>query len=100
MSLIDRAIKYIGVKRKYFHEGTDYIIAFLIRDEGQKPLSAPWWHGKESSIIGADINGNFFLKHCDGTIRYWHHLSNSETIISSCLKNFLRDLKFDEEGLL
>jgi len=34
---------------------------------------AHWWRGKEVCIIGADLEGNFLLRHCDGTVRYWDH---------------------------
>jgi hypothetical protein len=63
-------------------------IAFLIRAGDWRPLDAPWWRGKEVSIIGADIGGNFFLRHCDGSVRYWDHQKQTDEIIASGVVEF------------
>jgi hypothetical protein len=96
---LNNAIENIGLKRKYIHQGISYVIAFLIREEDQRPLSAPWWRGKSASVVGADINGNFFLHHCSGTVLFWDHVAKEETLIANSLMEFLNGLQFDESAL-
>src|SRR6185369_2341975 len=68
------------------------IIAALIRESDWRPLSASWWRGKEVSIIGVDISGNFFLRHCDGSVRYWDHSTQTDTVIAPSGHEFCRKL--------
>ncbi|NKJ42407.1 hypothetical protein [Novosphingobium sp. SG720] len=63
-------------------------LAFLIRAGDWRPLDASWWRGKEVSIIGADIYGNFLLRHCDGSVRYWDHQRQTDEIIASSVVEF------------
>ncbi|QOG17821.1 MULTISPECIES: hypothetical protein [Bradyrhizobium] len=63
-------------------------IAFLIRGDDWRPLRAPWWHGKDVSIIGADLNGNFILRHCDGSVRLWDHSKQTDEVIASGVMEF------------
>jgi NAD(P)-dependent dehydrogenase (short-subunit alcohol dehydrogenase family) len=44
-----------------------------------RPLKAPWWNRKEACIIGADLNGNFPLRHCYESVRYWYHKGQADT---------------------
>ena len=68
------------------------IVACLIREADWRPLKAPWWRKKEACIIGADMNGNFFLRHCDGSVRYWEHKAQADTIIARSVREFLSKL--------
>lgn len=68
-------------------------IAFLIRSADWRPLAAPWWRGKEACIIGADLDGNFFLRHCDGTVRYWDHRLQFETVVASSVREFVASIE-------
>jgi hypothetical protein len=67
-------------RQKTFAIGRDreLKIAFLIRDADWLPLKAPWWRGKEVYIIGADLDGNFILRHCDGSVRLWDHSKQTD----------------------
>jgi len=38
--------------------------------------------------MGADINGNFFLRHCDGSVRYWDHKKQTDEIVASSVVEF------------
>ena len=97
--LLEKAIQEIGLKRKYEHDGSTYIVAFLIREEDQRPLSAPWWTGKLASVVGADIDGNFFIHQSSGKVLFWNHSAQKETEIANSLKEFLNGLQFDENAL-
>lgn len=90
---MDSAIKNLVMRRTLQHGARTLHVAFLIRDVDQRPLDAPWWHGKEVSIIGADLDGNFFLRHCDGSVRYWDHKAKSDSVIATSVRDFLRQLQ-------
>ncbi len=68
--------------------------------EKSPPLVASWWRGKEVYILGADVDGNFFLNHCDGSVRYWEHAKQSGTIVAKSEKEFLAALREDENDTL
>ena len=86
---IDRALNDLWRRRTFQHEGKAITIASLVRSTDWRPLKAPWWTGKEVSLIGADLNGNFFLRHCDGTVRYWDHAKQSDTVVAPSVKEFI-----------
>ncbi|MDH2381615.1 hypothetical protein [Bradyrhizobium sp. CER78] len=67
-------------------------IAFLIRGDDWLPLRAPWWRGKDVSIIGADLDGNFILRHCDGSVRLWDHSEHADEILASGVVDFCKRL--------
>lgn len=77
-------------RRLHLDNGESIQIAFLIRPEDWRPLEAPWWHGKEVSIIGADISGNFFLRHCDGSVRHWTHELQADEIMADSVVEFCK----------
>src|SRR5665213_3566697 len=64
-------------------------VALLLREEDWRPLDAPWWREKQASIIGADIDGNFFLRHCDGTVRLWEHQFQRDTVLAPSVRDFV-----------
>lgn len=67
-------------------------IAALLRETDWRPLEAPWWREKQSSIIGVDLGGNFFLRHCDGSVRYWDHRSQMSAVISPSVRAFAQSI--------
>src|SRR5258705_12238879 len=87
--LIERALGRLWSHRTFRHGDRTMIIACLIRTADWRPLDAPWWRGKEVCIIGADLDGNFFLRHCDGTIRYCDHRLKVDTILAPSVREFL-----------
>jgi hypothetical protein len=56
--------------------------------------------GKEAYLIAADVNGNFFLHHCDGSVRYWVHSKRSDVVVSKSVKDFARSLREDHNNTL
>jgi imidazolonepropionase len=86
---MNRAIRLLPNRRRLRHQERLLTIAFLIRRREWRPLEADWWRGKEVCIIGADADGNFFLRHPDGSVRFWEHHSQTETVIANSIKAFL-----------
>jgi len=90
---IDRAIGCLWPHRTFRHGPCTITIAVLIRQKDWRPLKAPWWRGKEVSIIGADLDGNFFLRHCDGSVRYWNHRSQTDTVVARSVREFVEAIE-------
>lgn len=93
-SAIDRAVKDLGVRRRFRHGPHDIVIASLVREADWRPLKAPWWRGKDVCVIGADIDGNFFLRHCDGSVRYWQHQHQADIILTRSVDEFVRGIDY------
>lgn len=74
------------------HDGASWQVACLIRQEDWRPLQAPWWRGKAVDLIGADTNGNFILRHCDGSVRRWQHQLQQDEVLAPSVQAFLRCL--------
>jgi hypothetical protein len=68
--------------------GQSIAVALLLREEDWRPLDAPWWRGKQVYIIGVEEHGNFFLRHCDGSVRYWDHSTQVDTIVAPSVRAF------------
>ena len=85
---IDRALESLHDRRLVSLPDREVIVACLIRKADWRPLKAPWWTGKEVCIIGADTSGNFFLRHCDGGVRYWDHTAGTATTIAPSVMAF------------
>ena len=86
--VVDKAIRRLWERRTFPFGDRKLEIACLIREGDWRPLKAPWWRKKEACIIGADLSGNFFLRHCDGSVRYWDHKAQDDTIIASSVREF------------
>jgi len=93
-NLLDEAIKNLGFKNIFRVEERQFILACLIREEDRRPLKAEWWKGKEVSIIAVDVNGNFFLRHCDGSVRYWNHQIKTDELVSPSVKSFISNIEW------
>jgi hypothetical protein len=89
---LDKAISRLGVGNTFPFGDRNLVVACLIRKRDWKPLKAPWWRKKAAYIIGADLSGNFFLRHCDGSVRYWDHKAQVDTIIARSVGEFLSKL--------
>jgi hypothetical protein len=89
---IDKAIANLMLNRRIQLADRVLTVALLIREADWRPLKAPWWHQKEACIIGADLDGNFFLSHCDGSVRYWDHKTQSDSVIAKSVRDFLQQL--------
>jgi len=86
---MEKAIRDIG-RRNTIRCGDRVLqIACLIRQNDWRSLKADWWRGKEACVIGADLDGNFFLRHCDGSVRLWDHNSRSDSIVAPSVREFV-----------
>jgi hypothetical protein len=90
---LEHAAKNIGIRPIFDHQGREIHVVCILA--WSPPLVAAWWRGKEATIIGADVDGNFFLRHCDGSVRYWDHSKKSETIVATSVKAFTSALRHD-----
>jgi hypothetical protein len=90
---IDRALNCLHDRRLVRLPDREAAVACLIRASDWRPLKAPWWKGKEACIIGVDTSGNFFLRHCDGGVRYWDHTAGTDTIIAPSVAAFCEGLE-------
>ena len=86
---VDRAIKHLPVRNTFRDGDAAVSVAFLLRPADWRPLKAPWWRGKEAYIIGADYSGNFFLRHCDGSVRYWDHTAQTDRALAPSVREFV-----------
>jgi hypothetical protein len=68
-------------------------LMFLLPETLWRPLSARWWTGKEVSIIGGDEDGNYVLRHSDGTVRLWDHARAADEILAPSVRSFLEQLR-------
>ena len=90
---VERARVNLWAKNRFRHGDTTLIVACLIRPEDTRPLRVPWWRGKEVYLIGVEENGNFFLRHCDGSVRYWDHRKQQDEVIAKSVNDFVGALE-------
>lgn len=89
---IERAIRRLRTPFAFPFGDRNLVVACLVREADWRPLKAPWWRKKEACIIGADVDGNFFLRHCDGSVRYWEHKAQADAMIARSVREFLSKL--------
>ena len=86
---IEKAIQWLGFRRTFLHGERKILVGCLVRTPDWRPLRADWWRGKEVCIIGADLDGNFFLRHCDGTVHLWEHQLQRDTVLAPSVRDFV-----------
>jgi hypothetical protein len=86
---IEKAIGNLGWRNRVRYGERRLQIACLIRESDWRPIKAEWWQGKEACIIGADLDGNFFLRHCDGSVRLWDHNSRMDSVLAPSVRDFV-----------
>lgn len=84
-----RAINSLSFKRLVVVEGRTIEIVLLVHPEAVRPMTAGWWSGKEASIIGADVTGNFFLRQSSGAVGYWHHAESRLAPVAPSVRDFI-----------
>ena len=87
---IEKAIRQLGFRRTIVHGDRRILVACLVRMSDWIPLRADWWRGKEVCVIGADLDGNFFLRHCDGTVRLWEQQLQRDSVLAPSVRDFVR----------
>lgn len=90
------AIKKLYSKRNFTLNDTKYTLANIIRDEDHRPLEAPWWKGKQVTVIAIDMYGNFILRHSSGAVSLWEHKLQKDNPVSKSVKDFFNDLEIDD----
>ena len=93
LEAIDRAQAQLFLRRTFRHDGRTMTIALLVRDADTRPLDAPWWRGKQVSIIGVDLDGNFFLRHSGGAVLYWDHRLQTDTVVAPSVREFVERIE-------
>lgn len=89
---VERAIKRLWDKNLFpFHDGFLKII-HILPPFSSRPLRMSWWRGRDVSLIAIEENGNFFLRHCDGSVRYWIHADQRSEVVTASVKGFVRAL--------
>ncbi len=69
--------------------GSTSQIVLLIPANERIPFEVQWWRKKEASIVAVDIDGNFFLRYCDGSILLLKQGSKSLQMIAKSEKEFI-----------
>ena len=93
MALTEAEIRTKLYLANAFRSGAREIrLLFLLPESLWRPLDARWWKGKEVCIIGGDEDGNYVLRHCDGTVRFWDHGSGSDETLAPSVRSFLDQL--------
>jgi hypothetical protein len=95
---LQKAALEIGLKPIFELEGRSVHVVGVFA--WSPPLKAKWWRGKEVTIIAVDVDGNFFLRHSDGGVRYWEHAKQADTVVAKSVKEFCSRLREDVDGLL
>ena len=83
-----KAIKELWFRNVFAAESTKFRIALLIREEDWRPLDAPWWRDKQVYVIGADVDGNFLLRHPSGAVLYWDHKAQASQNLAKSVDEF------------
>ena len=96
--VLEKAASKIGINPIFDFDGREIHVVGLL--SWSPPLIAKWWRGKQVSIVGVDVDGNFFLRHSDGSVRYWEHSKRSESVVAKSVKEFASKLREDSNGYL
>lgn len=88
-----RAINSLHFKRHVNVNGVAVELVLLVHPEGRRPLQAEWWTGKEASIIGADVFGNFLLRLSDGSVGYWDHREAKVSAVAPSIRAFIESIE-------
>ncbi|HEV2611528.1 MAG TPA: hypothetical protein VGU61_14760 [Noviherbaspirillum sp.] len=91
--------KFFWQRCVHLLDGRKSTVAILLRQEDWRPLDAPWWREKQASIIGADIDGNFFLRHCDGSVRFWDHKLQVNIVVAPSVQEFAQMITEGDESV-
>ena len=89
---IDKAIANLPRRSIVRKEGREFEVRSLVPYSEWRPLAAPWWKKKEACVIGDDSCGNFYLRVCDGTVRFWDHEVEQDEVLFPSVREFLAAL--------
>jgi hypothetical protein len=96
--VLEKAASRIGIRPIFDLDGREIHVVGVM--SWSPPLIARWWRGKHVTIVAVDVDGNFFLRHSDGSVRYWEHSKKSESVAAKSVKEFVSKLREDSNGSL
>jgi hypothetical protein len=96
--LLEKAASQIGLKPIIDLDGRELHVVGIF--SWSPPLIARWWRGKAVTIVGVDVDGNFFLRHSDGSVRFWEHSKKAETTVAKSVREFCSKLREDSNDSL
>ena len=96
--VLDKAIANLLFRPIFEFDGKEIHVIHL--QNSGAGLRVPWWRGKEVNLLGVDADGNFFLRHCDGSVRYWVHAEQRDVVVAKSVKEFVSALREDTNGTL
>ena len=96
--VLEAAAARIGVKPIFEHDGREIHVVGIFG--WSPPLIAKWWRGKQVTLVGVDVDGNFFLRHSDGSVRYWQHSENADITVAKSVREFCAGLREDSNNSL
>ena len=95
---VEKARKELWHKNRFRYGDELLTVVCLLPPEDARPLKAEWWRGKEVNLIAVEENGNFFLRHCDGTVRYWRHAEQEDEIVAKSVREFVSLFEASDRG--
>jgi hypothetical protein len=90
--LIEKATAKLPEKNTYKKGDRIFLVRSLFPHSLWRSLKDPLWKGKEAYPIGTGDDGNLFLRHCDGSVRYWNPKTGQDEVLSSSVRDFLAHL--------
>ena len=96
--VLEKAASRIGINPIFDLDGREIHVVGVM--SWSPPLIARWWRGKQVTIVAVDVDGNFFLRQSDGSVRYWEHAKKSESVAAKSVKEFTSKLREDSNGTL
>jgi hypothetical protein len=90
---LDQAIARLHEKNIFKKGERELDVCSLLPESSWRPLKSPKWKGKEAYPIGADSNGNLYLRVCDGTVHLWNSETGQDEILSPSVREFISSLK-------
>jgi hypothetical protein len=90
---IDKAIADLPRRSVVKKDGREFEVRSLVPYSDWRPLAASWWKKKkkkkEACVIADDSCGNFYLRVCDGTVRFWDHEIEQDKMLFPSVREFL-----------
>jgi hypothetical protein len=87
--IVKKAVDRLWPYRAFSFGDSEVILAFLLPVPMWRDVRDFWWKGKFASLIGGDWNGNFFLRHSDGTVSYWLQTDRRDTVAAGSVREFI-----------
>jgi hypothetical protein len=96
--VLEKAAARIGIRPIIDVDGREIHVVGIF--SWSPPLVARWWRGKSATIVGVDVDGNFFIGHSDGSVRFWEHSRKVDTFVAKSVREFCSMLREDTNDTL